>query len=461
MTYLNGKTKQVSTWSMGLLCILMLAGVAVAAPFFGAIFTTMNGGTTVNGNVYENKEDVYLNGGPQNQNANGLPDGDYYYQVTNPSGAQLLSSDPAVCRQATVSDGKMAGAAQAAIDEGCLTPHANGVLDVANGTIPVQLIPYGDTNNPGGEYKVWLIKKGAATIGEGGITLSFSNSDSKTDNFKIRNDSDTPPVVISGEKFYDTNANGTHEQGEPVIPGWRIEKQPPNSADVTFTGTNGQYSFIVDPDSGLYTIYEVPPPPGWYPATGASWLNTTAKTGDVNVGNEDVPGPDFGNVCLGPGGGLTLGFWSNKNGQNLFGSTDLALMVSLNLRNGTGAHFNPTNYAAFRTWILSATATNMAYMLSAQMAAMQLNVFNGKVDGNSMIYAPGATSANSFGFATVNDVMAEANASLGANGLTVAASATRTYQEALKNALDKANNNKNFVQSEPCAFTSPYGDTQQ
>lgn len=458
MTYRNGKTKQVSTWSMGLLCILMLAGVAVAAPFFGAIFTTMNGGDTVNGNIYEAKEDVYLNGGPQNLNANGLPDGDYYFQVTDPSGATLLSTDPAVCRQAAVSGGKMAGAAQGSIDAGCA--HANGDFNASNGTMPVQLIPYNDTPNAGGEYKVWLITKGAATVGEDGITLSFSNSDSKTDNFKIRNDSQTPPVAIYGEKFYDTNTNGVHDGDEPVIAGWRIEKQPPNSADVTYTGTNGQYSFIVDPNSGLYTIYEVPPPPGWYPATGAQWLNTTALTGDVTVESADVHGPDFGNVCLGSGGGLTLGFWSNKNGAALFGSDDLGLMVSLNLRKANGTNFDPASYSQFRSWILSATATNMAYMLSAQMAAMQLNVLNGNVNGSALIYAPGTNSANGAGFATVNALLTEANTELGANGLTVAASATRTYQEALKNALDNANNNKNFVQSGPCAFASPYGDTQ-
>jgi hypothetical protein len=458
MTYLNGKTKQVSTWSMGLLCVLMLVGVAMAAPFFGAIFTTMSGGTMVNGNVYENKEDVYLNGGPQNQNANGLPDGTYYFQVTDPSGATLLSTDPAVCRQAAVVGGKMAGAAQASIDAGCA--HANGDFDASNGTTPVQLIPYNDTPNAGGEYKVWLIKNAGATVGEDGITLSFSNPDSKTDNFKIRNDSQTPPVAIFGEKFYDTNTNGVHDGGEPVIAGWRIEKQPPNQADVTFTGTNGQYSFVVDPNSGLYTISEVPPPPGWYPAIGATWLNTTAKSGDVTVEGSDVHGPDFGNVCLGAGGGLTLGFWSNKNGQALFGSDDLALMVALNLRNANGTAFNPTSYSGFRSWLLSATATNMAYMLSAQLAAMELNVLNGKVSGSALIYAPGTTSANGAGFATVSAVMAEANTELGLHGLVLDGSPYRSYQEALKNALDKANNSKTFVQSGPCAFDSPYGDTQ-
>ena len=51
---------------------------------------------------------------------------------------------------------------------------------------------------------------------------------------------------------------------------------------------------------------------------------------------------------------------------------ELALLAGLNLRNANGTDFNPTTYAAFRTWILAATATNMAYMLSAQLSAMDL-----------------------------------------------------------------------------------------
>ena len=95
----------------------------------------------------------------------------------------------------------------------------------------------------------------------------------------------------------------------------------------------------------------------------------------------------------------------------------------------------------------------MAYMLSAQLAAMELNVFNGKVDGNALIYAPGTTSANALGFATVNAIMDEANAALLADGYTLAGDPNRTVQGALKNALDNANNNKNFVQTTPCAFS--------
>jgi hypothetical protein len=162
---------------------------------------------------------------------------------------------------------------------------------------------------------------------------------------------------------------------------------------------------------------------------------------------------EFGNLCLGAGGGLTLGFWSNKNGQALVGADDLSMLVGLNLRNANGSAFDPANYAALRTWLLNATATNMAYMLSAQLAAMELNVFNGKVSGTSLVYAPGSHDANTLGFITVNALMNEANTALGANGNTTAAGTDRSYQEALKNALDNANNNRNFVQASPCAFS--------
>jgi hypothetical protein len=169
-------------------------------------------------------------------------------------------------------------------------------------------------------------------------------------------------------------------------------------------------------------------------------------------------GPDFGNVCVGNGGGLTLGFWSNKNGQALVGADDLSVLTALNLRNANGTAFDPATYAAFRTWLLSATATNMSYMLSAQLAAMDLNVYNGKVIGGSLIYAPGTLSANGAGFATVNAIIAEANTALGTNGLVLSGSSVRAYQENLKNALDKANNNLTFVQPGPdsCTITTPY-----
>jgi hypothetical protein len=51
--------------------------------------------------------------------------------------------------------------------------------------------------------------------------------------------------------------------------------------------------------------------------------------------------------------------------------------------------------------------------------------------------------------------MAEANTELGVHGTAYAGDAWRSYQEALKNALDNANNNYTFVQPTPCPFSFP------
>src|ERR1700758_3358697 len=60
-----------------LTAVILLAGIASAA-INGAIFTSTAAGTTVNGNKFPLKTDVYLNGGPQNEHANGIaPDGVY------------------------------------------------------------------------------------------------------------------------------------------------------------------------------------------------------------------------------------------------------------------------------------------------------------------------------------------------------------------------------------------------
>jgi len=57
---------------------------------------------------------------------------------------------------------------------------------------------------------------------------------------------------------------------------------------------------------------------------------------------------------------------------------------------------------------------------------------------------------------SVNGVLAEANTELGLHGTASSGDGWRAYQAALKTALDNANNNKTFLQSAPCPFSSPY-----
>ena len=130
-------------------------------------------------------------------------------------------------------------------------------------------------------------------------------------------------------------------------------------------------------------------------------------------------------------------------------------MLGLNLRKANGDLLGVVSLSTFQKFLLEASATNMANMLSAQLAAMKANVLNGNVSGAALIHAPGTKSANDFGFASVSAVMTEANVELGLHGLVLSGSPYRAYQEALKNALDNANNNKNFAQPNPtsCPFS--------
>jgi hypothetical protein len=159
----------------------------------GAIFTTVVDGSEVNYNIYQAKEDVYLDGGPgpgAPQTAAGLDDGVYVFQVTDPSGKTLLSTDPVECRQFTVQNGIITSTAPSSC------PHSTGT-DVDHGALTVQLFPFNDTPNNGGEYKVWVtllanyvcandLSKVDCGPKKQGAAHGFVPRYSKTDNFKVR-----------------------------------------------------------------------------------------------------------------------------------------------------------------------------------------------------------------------------------------------------------------------------------
>jgi hypothetical protein len=154
-------------------------------PFTGAIFTTTKDGSVVDGNIYDDCRDVYLNGGPKNGRP-GLPEGDYYFMVTSPSGGPpsvLLSSDGLAERMVHVgSSGE--------IETYLGNTHDTG-KDTTGGGLTVQLWPFDETPNPGGEYKAWLTP--VVKYSAGGGTFGFLHNWSKTDNFKCKIVAPPPP----------------------------------------------------------------------------------------------------------------------------------------------------------------------------------------------------------------------------------------------------------------------------
>jgi hypothetical protein len=179
-------------------------GAAVGGPGpTGALFTTTPDGGIVNENVrYERKIEVYLDGGPPPnapQHAAGNDDGLYVFQVTDPSGWALLSSDPSKCRVIEIKDaviirrvppselpgaptdsytqgkGSQQGTFNCHEDDDPAHPtypgvagasghhdtnvdndHGGGAGHQFGDAIVVQLMPFEDTPNPGGVYKAWI-----------------------------------------------------------------------------------------------------------------------------------------------------------------------------------------------------------------------------------------------------------------------------------------------------------------
>jgi hypothetical protein len=442
--------------ALALLSLSLIVSMAVKAapPLPGAIFTTDSTCSGVDLNIYLSKSDVYLDGGPAHPGAASLPDGSYYVQVTDPSGACVLGT--------SVGSGNptpfvVSGGVAACLQLCTLTNGPTG--DGSIGNCPTSVDPtcgYNDTTNPGGEYKVWV-----STVS------TFDNNSTKTDNFKVKPSTACVPTTtpcptptpacettICVNKFYDANANGTQDAGEVNIVGWRYCVVGSNNFSNTRFTFDPPRCLVVDPDT--YTVYEDTP-------VETNWVHTTATSFQFTLAECDTHNVSFGNVCLGPGGGLTLGFWSNKNGQKLETAADFTFLNTLCLRNANGSDkdFTSTlanNKTALNAWLLAGNAVNMAYMLSVQLTAMELNVRHGFVSGSSLVYAPcligtGTPGVSGLGFISINDLMTAANASLCAHGSTPSGDPNRAYQECLKNTLDDANNNKNFVQGSPCPFS--------
>jgi hypothetical protein len=173
----------------------------------GAVYTTVdthhlnyaaechNGNPAVNCNQYMDKTFVYLNGGPAKNML--TPNGVYFYAVLVPGGQSYNAndgdpknlSDDYDCylnRRIQVTNGEVTGIYSDSCGAG-KTPH---LYDAPF----VQLAPYADTTNPGGEYIMAVCYIGpdsTSRLPSGGVD---TNKSCKFDAFKVMHNDTTNPV---------------------------------------------------------------------------------------------------------------------------------------------------------------------------------------------------------------------------------------------------------------------------
>jgi hypothetical protein len=247
--------------------LLALAAVTLQvrpahAAVSGAIFTTIADGTIVNANTqYTSKCDVYLDGGPGANapaKAAGLPNGLYYFQVTDPSGQTLLSTDPVSNRQFQVSGGVITaytgtGGPVHAIGIDQVHPELGALtIQVANSSCPTD---YKDTPNSGGVYKVWVTPS-TSFVGDptkvdnacaNGCYHGFASSASKTDSFKVKPMLATFCLSVTKQIVAADTTPGAN---------WQITVTDPTGGSNTYyTDVNGNLS-VCSLAAGTYTVSE-------------------------------------------------------------------------------------------------------------------------------------------------------------------------------------------------------------
>ncbi|MGJ5814301.1 hypothetical protein [Paludibaculum fermentans] len=250
---------------------LILAGLIIfSAPVkaqpkasSGAIFTTLGDGTAVNHNQYSSTCAVFLDGGPGPNapaHAAGLDDGEYYFQVTDPSGKTLLSTDVVANRRFRVQNGVIVaytgvggpvhpiGLDQDHPELGAIT------IRLANATCPTDFAP---TPNNGGAYKVWATPV-ISFVGDpnlvdnscgNGCFHGFMPSASKSDNFKAKNDAATFCLSVEKQLQFMDGHTG-------IGAGWLFNVTDPlGVVNAYFTDDNGILN-ICGLAAGAYTVAE-------------------------------------------------------------------------------------------------------------------------------------------------------------------------------------------------------------
>lgn len=334
----------------------------------------------------------------------GLTDGDYYFQITDPAGAVLLTPDPLAERTVRVVGG-------------VLTQYLGKRRLVSArgpcGSAYLRLYPFLVSPYPSGEYKVWLTRvQDYDPLGSN--LFGFDPALSRSDNFRVL--AQGPQAILRGHKYYDHNRNGIWDPlADPLeipIGGWRVELWRNGVLDgLTFTDQDGWYDFIRNRDGSTFEVREISPNGFVNDSTpGATWLATTPRMGSATLAQEYVYGPEFGNVnfVLSVAAGRPVGFWCTAgDGSPVLQACEPLWRTALNTRNGNPVNLrtpvsndNPNAsiftlrlppqsfngaFANFKSWCEKTSHEHAGFLLSRQVAAAILNNTCGFMQGSIYI----------------------------------------------------------------------------
>jgi len=264
------------------LVVALVAPSASAAP--PASYTTVNvdydlanhcknGSGTVNCNIYDGKEFVWMNGGPDNAL---LADGSYFFAVLAPGG----QSDPKDANPLNLSAVNDTYAARTfTVASGVLSTSGGHTLD----RNMLRLAPYADTPNSGGEYIL-------AICSLAGGYANVTPNDCKYDAFKVRAGT-TPPGL-----FADLAAIKTANTSYTNTYSWSVTKDVDKTI-VKQVGGNATFTYTVNwTKSG-------PVASNW----AVSGVVSVFNTGDAQATGVSVSDSLPGAICtMAPGGATTI-----------------------------------------------------------------------------------------------------------------------------------------------------------
>jgi hypothetical protein len=199
-----------------------------SANITGAIFATNSTDSVTNGNKFDFKTDVYLDGGPHHEDAAGLPDGYYYVQVTSPGNP----NDPETLLGSS-NFNLIASKAPVHVTNGSFDYLYRlwDIVSTSNGTQG-----YDDTLNNGGVYKVWVTPADKFDLDDPQAVHGFIHDWSKTDNFKVGEIIPSPtPVDLEVTKTAFSSFTRTYEWGISKDVDKTLVKQIGGSATFNYT----------------------------------------------------------------------------------------------------------------------------------------------------------------------------------------------------------------------------------